>query len=178
MNLPVYRVRPMTVQDLEPVQAIDRLSFSLPWPASAFSYELTKSDHSHNYVVEEDLGAGAPQVVAMAVVWVIMDEAHIATIAVHPDWRGRGLGKLLLRQILADAQDSGLKTVLLEVRSGNQAAQALYHQFGFVVVGRRPRYYQDNQEDALLMTLCFSEPREMCQDSAGTHALTELEETS
>jgi ribosomal-protein-alanine N-acetyltransferase len=176
MNLPVYRVRPMMVQDLEPVQAIDRLSFSLPWPESAFSYELTKSDHSHSYVVEEDPGAGTPQVVAMAVVWVIVDEAHIATIAVHPDWRGRGLGKLLLRQILADAQDSGLKTVLLEVRSGNQAAQGLYHQFGFRVVGRRPRYYQDNHEDALLMTLCFNDESELRQGSAEAQALTELEE--
>lgn len=166
MIQPVYRVRAMTLQDLEPVQAIDRLSFSLPWPASAFNYELTQSDHSRNYVIEEDLGTETRQVVAMAVVWVIVDEAHIATIAVHPDWRGRGLSKLLFKRILSDVKDIGMQTVLLEVRAGNQVALEIYRQFGFEVVGRRPRYYQDNQEDALLMTLRFEEDMSRIGDGA------------
>ena len=177
MRQPDYRVRAMTMQDVEPVQAIDRLSFSLPWPESAFNYELTKSDHSRNYVVEEDLGDGTLQVVAMAVVWVIVDEAHIATIAVHPHWRGRGLGKLLLRQILSDMRGCGMQTVLLEVRAGNQVAQEMYHRYGFQVVGRRPRYYQDNQEDAVLMTLKFENEMERVSDGAGiAHSIKNLEE--
>ena len=156
MSLPGFRVRPMKMQDLEQVQAIDQLSFSLPWPASAFSYELNENQNSRNYVVEEDRDAIDLRVVAMAVVWLIVDEAHIATIAVHPDWRGLGLGKMLLEHILNDVKLSGMKTALLEVRAGNEIAIKMYQRFDFEAVGRRPHYYQDNQEDALLMTLYLS----------------------
>ncbi len=160
MSQPVYRVRAMTMQDLGPVQEIDRLSFSLPWPESAFTYELSDNKCSCNYVVEEENGNGLHQVVAMAVVWQIVDEAHIATIAVHPQMRGQGLGKLLLTHILSDAQQQGMLSALLEVRAGNLVALQMYQQFGFEVVGRRPHYYQDNQEDALLMTLDFKKEQE------------------
>lgn len=179
MSLPVYRVRPMTMQDLQPVQAIDRLSFSLPWPESAFSYELTQSDHSRNFVVEEYLEDVPPQVVAIAVVWVIVDEAHIATIAVHPGWRGRGLGKRLLEHILSEMKRNGMQTALLEVRAGNQVALQMYRRFGFEVVGRRPRYYKDNQEDALLMTLRLENYTDRVHEEvvAIAHTLQSLEES-
>jgi ribosomal-protein-alanine N-acetyltransferase len=91
-------------------------------------------------------------VVGMAVVWLVVDEAHIATIAVHPEFRGRGLGKRLLAVILEDSRRQGMATATLEVRAGNQTAQAMYRDFGFEVKGLRKGYYKDNQEDALIMT--------------------------
>jgi ribosomal-protein-alanine N-acetyltransferase len=80
-------------------------------------------------------------------------QAHIATIAVHPDYRRQGIGKILLRFALDWAARNGAQRAMLEVRASNQSAQALYLQFGFEVVSRRPRYYKDNHEDALLMNL-------------------------
>ena len=97
--------------------------------------------------------AGARAVVGVIVVWLIVDEAHIATLAVHPELRRQGIAQKLLCVALKEAAEDGMLSALLEVRAGNEAAQDLYRKFGFEVVGRRPRYYQDNFEDALLMTL-------------------------
>jgi ribosomal-protein-alanine N-acetyltransferase len=87
------------------------------------------------------------------VLWMIVDEAHIATIATHPDYRRQGIAKRLLVKALEFAQTEGARSALLEVRAGNRAAQEMYRKFGFEVVGRRERYYKDNYEDAVLMTL-------------------------
>jgi [ribosomal protein S18]-alanine N-acetyltransferase len=86
-----------------------------------------------------------------------LDEAHIATIAVHPDFRQRGIGSALLRASMDAAYAEGARIYHLEVRAGNFAAQKMYADFGYEVVGRRPRYYQDNGEDALLLTLELTE---------------------
>ena len=80
-------------------------------------------------------------------------EAHISTIAVHPDHRRRGLGELLLLHILDQAGEGSSEFVTLEVRVSNRAARELYEKYGFQGVARRKRYYTDNAEDALLMTL-------------------------
>ena len=87
--------------------------------------------------------------------WLIVDEAHIGTIAVHPLWRQRGLGEKLLVTLLRQARELGAVLATLEVRPGNQAAQRLYRRHGFAEVGQRKRYYQDNGEDALLLTVRF-----------------------
>jgi ribosomal-protein-alanine N-acetyltransferase len=134
-------VRPMGLEDIPSVRSIDRLSFALPWPESSYQYELNGSQVSHMLVAEADSTARP------------VDEAHISTLAVHPEWRGRGVGRLLLRCGLNLAADSGARLATLEVRRSNQAAIQLYGEFGFAIVGRRPRYYRDNDEDALLMTL-------------------------
>jgi ribosomal-protein-alanine N-acetyltransferase len=141
-------VRAMTLDDLEAVQTIDRLSFTLPWPVSAYRYELTENESSECYVAEHQ-----GTVTGMVVVWYILDEAHIATIAVHPDWRGHLIGQTLLRTALQAAIRRGAALATLEVRSGNIVAQSLYTQFGFKVRGVRSKYYRDNNEDALIMTL-------------------------
>ena len=80
------------------------------------------------------------------------DEAHISTIAVHPDWRGLGLGEWLLLALLEAGQVLGAETATLEVRPSNEPALALYQKYQFEEVGRRPRYYSDNDEDALIFT--------------------------
>ena len=89
----------------------------------------------------------------MIVSWIIVDEMHIATIATHPDFRRQGIGERILRDALQDGMDAGAHLAFLEVRASNEAAQAMYRKFGFTVNGRRPRYYRDNGEDAILMTL-------------------------
>ncbi|MEA4907067.1 MAG: ribosomal protein S18-alanine N-acetyltransferase [Chloroflexi bacterium] len=145
-------IRPMQMEDLEQVGQIDRLSFSMPWPQRSFRFELTQNPASHLWVAA--LRQDTPRrVVGVIVTWVIVDEAHIGTIAVHPEYRQAGIGKRLLACALLDAWQAGARQAFLEVRRSNLAAQALYTRVGFVVEAVRPRYYRDNGEDALLMTL-------------------------
>jgi ribosomal-protein-alanine N-acetyltransferase len=146
-------VRPMQLADLVEVLVIDRLSFSLPWPESAYRHELTENPAAMCWAAEIGEPIGGLRLVGMVVVWLIIDEAHIATIAVHPDYRGRGIGSQLLHVALTEAVKKGAKEAMLEVRANNSIAQAMYRRFGFQVVFRRPRYYRDNHEDALLMNL-------------------------
>jgi [ribosomal protein S18]-alanine N-acetyltransferase len=143
----------MTVEDLEQVVAIDQLSFSLPWPAHSFRYELLENDVSRQWVVEVQATNGDPKVIGMIVVWLIMDEAHIATIAVHPEYRGRGIGQQILLAALRECAAQGALSATLEVRERNAIAIDMYRKLGFEVVGLRKRYYQDTNEDAILMTL-------------------------
>ncbi len=148
------RLRPMRLEDVEQVYAIDVASFSLPWSERSYRYELTENQQNSALWVAEAAGpTGELQVVGMVVTWIILDEAHIATIATHPDYRRRGVARRLLVQTLEVARDRGAHLVMLEVRRSNLAAQKLYESFGFTIAGVRPRYYVDNMEDALLMDL-------------------------
>jgi len=165
-------IRPMTLEDIPQVHAIDVLSFSLPWPERSYQFELTKNPSTRLWVAElisaehplgsseqpsgtagESLSDEKHQIVGMLVMWHIIDEAHIGTFAVHPDYRRRGIGRKLLAYALLKAARRGMRRVFLEVRASNLAAQELYRQFGFQVDGVRPRYYSDKNEDALLMSL-------------------------
>jgi ribosomal-protein-alanine N-acetyltransferase len=148
-----FTIRPMTVEDLEQVVAIDQLSFSLPWPAHSFRYELLENDVSRQWVAEVPSAGEVPIVIGMILVWLIMDEAHIATIAVHPEYRGRGFGRQILLTALQKCAAEGALSATLEVRERNAIAIDMYRKLGFEVVGRRKRYYQDTHEDAILMTL-------------------------
>jgi len=152
MSSPAILIRAMQMEDIEQVVAIDRLSFSLPWPANSYRFELKENKTSRLWVVERVDDGNPAKIIAMIVVWQIVDEAHIATIAVHPEYRQLGIGKRLLAYALRAARWQGMHTATLEVRAGNLAAQAMYCKFGFVIAGIRPHYYQDNQEDALIMT--------------------------
>jgi ribosomal-protein-alanine N-acetyltransferase len=138
----------MTVDDVPQVSAIDLASLTLPWPERSFQYEVTDNPASRCWVAESE-----GRLAAMLVLWIIVDEAHIATIATPPEFRRRGIARLLLAHALRSAAREGARKSFLEVRSGNQAAQALYREFGFVEDGRRPRYYKDNGEDAILMSM-------------------------
>lgn len=148
-------IRSMRLDDLPVVHEVDRISFSMPWPESAYRYELLENPLSMLWVAEALPFEGEPRVVGSIVVWLIVDEAHIATLSIHPDYRNQGIAKELLATALATAVRRGFVKALLEVRAHNYAAQNLYRKFGFEIVGRRPRYYHDNKEDALLMTLDF-----------------------
>jgi len=142
-----FSIRRMTLDDVEQVVVIDQSSFSLPWPERTFRYEVAENSASRPWVVDVD-----GRVAAMIVVWFIIDEAHIATIATHPNFRRQGLGKKLLVHALMAAKEEGAQTALLEVRESNDKAQVMYRKLGFVEVNRRLHYYSDNGEDAILMT--------------------------
>jgi ribosomal-protein-alanine N-acetyltransferase len=151
MTLPVPSgavVRRMQLEDIPAVHTIDVLSFSMPWPERSYQFEINENPVARAWVAEKD-----GRVAAMLVLWLIVDEAHVATIATHPDYRRQGIGEQILIAALTAALAEGARRAFLEVREGNQAAQAMYRKYGFEVTGRRPKYYKDNSEDALLMTL-------------------------
>ncbi|MGD0877657.1 MAG: ribosomal protein S18-alanine N-acetyltransferase [Anaerolineales bacterium] len=141
-------IRRMTLEDIPAVHEIDVLSFSLPWPERSFCFELTKNQVSRGWVAEMD-----GKIAAMLLIWFVVDEAHIATIAVHPDFRRQGIGEQILLHALRAVHNEGAQRAFLEVRAGNISAQAMYRKYGFELAGVRPGYYKDNNEDAFLMNL-------------------------
>lgn len=143
----------MQLTDLSTVQAIDRLSFPTPARTGLFEHELAQNDIAHYQVLGVAGDGRSPKIIGFSGYWLIADEIHISTIATHPEWRGRGLGELLLLNLLFQAYDHPANMVTLEVRQSNQVAQALYRKYQFEEVGTRPRYYRDTGEDALLMTM-------------------------
>lgn len=141
-------IRPMTAEDIPTVIDLDQRSFSLPWPERSFRFEVTENPASRCWVAELD-----GRVVGMIVVWLLVDEAHVATLATHPDYRRQGIGKRLLAHALRQMLAEGAESSFLEVRESNVAAQEMYRKFGYVPTNRRRRYYKDNDEDAILMNL-------------------------
>ncbi len=136
----------MQLDDLNAVLAIEKLCFPTPWSHFAYYTELTEN-HYALYIVGKIKG----QVVAYAGAWVILDEAHITNVAVHPDWQGQGFGREILVALLARAKTRGAASATLEVRKSNYHAQKLYLKYGFSFQGQRPGYYTDTGEDALIM---------------------------
>jgi ribosomal-protein-alanine N-acetyltransferase len=143
-----FTIRKMTLEDVPSVIDLDHKSFSLPWPERSFRFELTANPASRCWVADFD-----GKIIGMIVVWLIVDEAHVATLATHPDFRRRGIAKKLLAHALRHLMDDGARSSFLEVRESNIAAQEMYRKFGYEASGRRPRYYKDNDEDAILMNL-------------------------
>ena len=137
--------------DLPAVVAIENGCYSQPWSETTLLNELTGLPHSRVWGIK-----AAGELLAFAVVWVIADEGHLANLAVAPRARRRGLARLLLQESLLDARRRGAAAVYLEVRASNRAAQELYLSAGFRLIGIRPRYYENNQEDAVLMRHAFS----------------------
>ncbi len=140
-------VGPMTVADLPAVQAIEKASFTTPWPTQAYRSEI-EANRLASYLVVRRNG----EVIAYGGVWLMVDEAHITTFAVDPPMRRRRIGERLLLALLDVAVGRGANEATLEVRLSNLAARRLYEKYGFRPVGLRPRYYTDDNEDALIMT--------------------------
>lgn len=167
-----YTVRPMEPGDVQTVAAIERLSFPTPWPASSFLYELSRSRRSFFYVLlKPAVGGAAPsgrgwrhwlrgvmglpeesRVIGYVGFRLRDTEVHITTIAVHPDWRRKGLGELLLLTAMEKALELEVSAMTLEVRASNQVAHHLYRKYGFRFKGTRRDYYRDG-EDAWLMAV-------------------------
>jgi ribosomal-protein-alanine N-acetyltransferase len=137
----------MTVDDLLAVHVIERESFSTPWPEHAYRQEIEQNRLAH-YIVARYGNA----IVGFAGIWLLVDEAHVTTFATQTAWRRQGIGERLLVALLDLSLARGAKEATLEVRPSNIPAKRLYEKYGFKVVGVRPRYYSDNNEDALIMT--------------------------
>jgi ribosomal-protein-alanine N-acetyltransferase len=140
-------IEPMQLRDVQAVAEIERISFPTAWQADAFRNQL--GNPSACFLVARCQGA----VVGYMGMWVIAEEAHITTLAAHPDWRRQGIGTRLLRTALAEAHRRGATRATLEVRENNRAARAMYEKHGFAMVALLRAYYPDTGEDGVVMWL-------------------------
>ncbi len=140
-------ITPLKARHLDAVMAIERVSFAKPWQRRLFEAELR---HSHALLLGA-LTLPAETLAGYLCLWLVADEAQVQNLAVHPAFRGRGVGRYLLVQGLGEARRRGARVATLEVRPSNLAARRLYASLGFREVGRRPGYYQAEGEDALLL---------------------------
>jgi len=141
-----FTIKPMRVEDIGGVLEIEQMSFPTPWPRDAYHHEL-RENRLACYLVAREFH----RIVGYAGMWVILDEAHVTTIAVDPLHRRRGFGERLLVALIDEAMKRGARWVTLEVRKSNLGAQTLYRKYGFKDIGIRRAYYSDNREDAIVM---------------------------
>ena len=172
-----YYIEPMQLDDIPEVSRVERRCFSNPWPESAYRRELRNAEGNHYIVlrrrqkisaetqsVAEQRGRllllpllrkperrNADPIIGFAGMWILFDESHVTTIGVAPEFRGQGLGELLLVNLFDAAMRRNGQWLTLEVRVTNRTAQALYEKYGFTRQGIRRHYYSDNGEDADIM---------------------------
>lgn len=149
---------PMTESDLDAVLSIEIDSYPRPWSKTHFLDELA-SPHAYPLVALDPAGIVAGYICPM----ILLDEGHVMNVAVRREFRGQGLGKLLMERVLTECRERGVEFVTLEVRPSNTAAIALYRKLRFKETGRRKKYYE-NGEDAILMEYLFNS-REDCGDA-------------
>jgi len=147
LNLSELKFDRMRSADITSVMLIEQDSFAFPWHREDFEIGLN-DENIHYFVLRHN-----NKIVAYVVFTITFNKAHIANVAVHTDYRRKGIGSELLRRTLNYIQSQGVREVTLEVRVGNIAAQNLYSKFGFKVVGFRKNYYIDNNESALVMAI-------------------------
>lgn len=139
-------LRPMKREDIDGIVAVENASFSQPWSRQSLLDELT------NKLAYYLVAADGKRVAGYVGAWFISGEGHITNIAVDPAYRRRGIGRALLEGLQAECKRREGTLLTLEVRVSNTPALKLYRSFGFEPAGRRKEYYQDNHEDALIMT--------------------------
>jgi [ribosomal protein S18]-alanine N-acetyltransferase len=144
-------LRRMERSDLGRVMEIELRAFKHPWSDELFLREL-EHDWSTVLVAERPEGSAA-RLVGFIVFWLVHDEVHILNVATDPEERRRGVARTLLEECVARGRKGGSRLVTLEVRRSNVAAIELYEAFGFRSVGVRPKYYADENEDAIVMLL-------------------------
>ena len=138
-------IRRMTMADVDGVAAVEAATFPTPWSRDAFASEM--KNVAARYLVAEKDG----RIIGYAGAWIILDESHITNIAVLSDYRGQGIGRALTHGLLQYLSNLGAAYATLKVRKSNEVAQNLYVSLGFIKLGVRKRYYEDNGEDALIM---------------------------
>lgn len=139
-------VREMNENDIDEVLDIERESFTTPWSREAFVLEITENQLAR-YVVAEKNG----KIVGYGGLWLIIDEGHITNIAVRSEYRGQGIGNLIVEKLIDLCESIGIYNMTLEVRKSNYIAQSLYKKYNFADYGVRPGYYTDTKEDAVIM---------------------------
>ncbi len=136
----------MTLSDLPEVLEVEHLSYPTPWSRRAFVSELSENAYAH-YLAAKSNG----RLIGYVGMWLVLDEAHITNVAVHPSFRSQGVGRLLMETAIHLTEEHGCRSITLEVRRSNLVAQSLYRSLGFQMTGLRKGYYTDNGEDALIM---------------------------
>ena len=136
----------MMPPDISAVARIERASFSTVWPSDAFFNELSTNKLAHYFVGRVD-----DRIVVYGGIWVILEDSHVTTLAVDPDYRGKRFGEVMLLRLVDEALDRGAAWMTLEVRESNAVAQRLYRKYGFTTVTMRRGYYSDDNESALVM---------------------------
>ena len=137
--------RQMVPEDAAGVELVEKASFAVPWSRQSF-WEEAANDQAY-YLLALD----AEKIIGYAGTWIILDEAQITNVAIAPEYRGQGIGSQLMKELICQVKARGATAMTLEVRPSNAPAIALYTSFGFRDTGRRPGYYQDNGEDAIIM---------------------------
>ncbi|HBB27811.1 MAG TPA: ribosomal-protein-alanine N-acetyltransferase [Clostridiales bacterium] len=138
-------IREVKHEDLDDILEIENASFSVPWSRKAFESELLNNMALYICLECDD------KVVAYVGIWKIYDEGHITNVAVLPNYRGLGLSKLLLNYLFDVCNKNDIFRLTLEVRESNAVAIKLYEQLGFINTGKRPKYYSNPIEDAIIM---------------------------
>lgn len=157
-------IRRIREEDVAQIHEIEKLCFAAPWSEESILHDV-KENVVARWLVMDD---GEGNVLAYAGMWFVLDEAHICNVAVHPDHRGKDYGKRIFTALEALARENSMSMMTLEVRRSNVVAQNLYHACGFLDVGYRKRYYEDNKEDALIMYKEFAyEPAEGEEEAYG-----------
>ncbi|HUV04447.1 MAG TPA: ribosomal protein S18-alanine N-acetyltransferase [Armatimonadota bacterium] len=139
------RIERMQLEDVETVAELDKKCFPSPWSASAYANEV------HNLSAYYIVARTNSRIVGYGGMWLIIDEAHITTLGVDPEYRGRKIGERVLANLLDEAIHRGARRATLEVRKSNELAQNLYRKYGFRVAAIRRGYYTNNYEDAIVM---------------------------
>lgn len=138
-------ISPMTMDDISQIAALEKMCFSMPWSERLFINEL---ENNNSYFLTIKI---RNELIGYAGFWLIVDEAHIVNLAVHPEFRRQGMGGMLLKNILDMAKQKGALKATLEVRETNTPANLLYERLGFVCVALRKGYYADTKEHAVIM---------------------------
>ena len=136
----------MKSDDIDDVIEVEKKSFTIPWSKESFIQEIEKNEVALYLVAKVDNKA-----VGYIGVWRILNEGHITNVAVHPDYRGRGIGGALVEELLSLCTKEGTEAFTLEVRESNLVAQHIYEKYGFEKSGIRKKYYADNNENAVIM---------------------------
>ena len=149
MNVvPAFRIELLDGEtDLDGVLEVERESFTSPWTREMYAWELQNPAVCHIFVVRT---AERP-VVGFCAFWLVVDEIHINNVAILPDLRNQGIGKVLMQRVFDEARKLGARRATLEVRASNDGARRLYERLGFYVAGTRRDYYSNPVEDALIL---------------------------
>lgn len=148
----MIRIRKMDLGDIDRVLEIERVSFSRPLSRNSLEKELTNNDIARYYLLENK-----EDILGYFGFWIIGSQGHILNIAVDKKYRSMGYGKEMVKYLIEIASDEGINQLTLEVRESNEPARNLYRLFNFEELGKRPNYYSDPKEDAVIMWLDMEE---------------------
>ncbi|MCU0508712.1 MAG: ribosomal protein S18-alanine N-acetyltransferase [Anaerolineae bacterium] len=173
MTLPL--ISPMQPEDLDAIMPLERLAFADPWSRRMYLSDLHENPLATYRVIRPANGVDLPPILGWGGFWLLVDEAHIATVAAHPEHRGCGLGEMLMVDLMERAVERGARVATLEVRASNLVAQKLYAKLGFDVVGTRRKYYRDGEDGLIMTTPELDDPEIMARmDAARADALARV----